>query len=218
MTNVRNIQDSTNLALRSNRAIGFALPLIIPLKKTVVVMETATGTFDFVEVPTQNFAQNKTNNQYSGALQKGLVEQTNFIVPLSFALDNAEPYRLPIDPIISLNGKNIITRRAVSKSKYAGRIKERWSQDDWIITIQGVLIGADREELALMVENIRTICEQSVTGVDIICNYINNTYGIYRMAIEDYDFPFTRGEENQVFVIRGYSDSVYDLLIEQDNV
>ena len=43
--------------------------------------------------------------------------------------------------MISLQGQNIIVRRHVNKGAVKGTIKERWSQDDYTISIEGILIG-----------------------------------------------------------------------------
>lgn len=42
--------------------------------------------------------------------------------------------------MISLNGQNILTRRHVSKGTIKGSIKERWTQDDYSVRIEGILL------------------------------------------------------------------------------
>ncbi len=43
---------------------------------------------------------------------------------------------LPCEPFITVDGKNIIVKRNVAKAKNMGSIKERWSQDDYSITVR----------------------------------------------------------------------------------
>ncbi len=42
--------------------------------------------------------------------------------------------------------------------------------------------------------------------------------GINRIAIESFDFPFTKGENVQAYEIKAVSDFDHDLLIEIDSV
>ena len=58
-------------------------------------------------------------------------------MPLRFKLEEAgaEEWFFPLEPMISLTGQNIIVRRQVNKGKVKGSIKERWSQDDYSVTI-----------------------------------------------------------------------------------
>ncbi len=57
-----------------------------------------------------------------------------------------EWFLLPLEPLVSISGKNTIIRRKVAKSKLNGTIKERWSQDDYEVTIQGVVSGSDESK------------------------------------------------------------------------
>src|SRR5690606_21160889 len=75
-------------------------------------------------------------------------EQQYFPMSFSFS-ENGENFLLPYEPMIDIKGKNNIIRRNVAKWRAdisnldtIGSIKERWNQDDYEITITGVLIGS----------------------------------------------------------------------------
>jgi len=192
------INEITNFGKFSQNALGFAFPPIIPLKTVVVVKE----------------AQDKdADEELQRRLKSGLVENTNWIVPLTFRTIDLGDFKLPLDPVIALSGKNIITRRYVNKSKTRGTIKERWSEDDWEISITGVIIEENEELRLKHIGKLRSFCEYAGT-VEVICPLFNEM-DITRIVIESYDFPFTRGIENQAFIIKAYSDESYTLLIEQ---
>ncbi len=59
---------------------------------------------------------------------------------------DTEFFTLPIEPLVTISGKNTIVRRAVAKAKDGGTIKECWSQDDYEVTIQGVVTGGEPDK------------------------------------------------------------------------
>lgn len=138
--------------------------------------------------------------------------------PFYFADDNGQSWMLPYEPIINIQGKNIISKRKVAKANgMIGTIKERWNQDDYEITITGVLIGsietgsvaecfpiADFERL----RNYMT----ATKDLQVYCEPLQ-ILGINRIVIEDFTFPFTKGENVQAYSIKAVSDSSYNLLI-----
>ena len=136
---------------------------------------------------------------------------SQFVCPITLVANSTgTTWRIPVDPLVSVSGKNNIVRRYVAKSHNHGSIKELWSRDDFEVTITGVLLDQpDNEEL----KNIRAICE-SDEAVSIICPFLNDTYNINYLAIESFDFPFTKGEGNYQFTIKGYSDEDYPILTE----
>ncbi|AUS04483.1 DUF6046 domain-containing protein [Pseudotamlana carrageenivorans] len=147
--------------------------------------------------------------------------------PFSFVGSDGQKYLLPYEPMITIAGKNSIVRRNVAKAKtvngqlISGSIKERWTQGDYEITITGVLIGSlltgdmedcfpisDFEKLRdfmIAPRRIKVYCEPlRILGVDYI-------------VIEDFSFPFTKGENVQAYEIKAYSDFDYKLLLELDD-
>jgi len=199
------IDDATSIALNSQIALGYSLIPIVPFKTVVTVKNSTDGSV------TDPALQEQINNGLSA------LGSTYWQVPITFEKLKADEsdFLLPIDPLVSISGKNIITRRYVSKSKMRGSIKERWSQDDYSIQISGLLTSDDGFDVAYYEEQLRLFCEAS-QSVGIVCNFLNSVFGIFKISIESYDFPFTKGIENQAFTINGYSDDNYTLLVEKN--
>lgn len=119
-----------------------------------------------------------------------------------------EEWLLPFEPLISVTGHNIITRRQVAKSKMRGTVKERWAQDDYSVKIQGVLMGEDgypKEDVA----RLRAMCE--ATFVECYCPLLD-IFGIDYLVIEEFDFPMTTGPRNQNYTINALSDDMHQLI------
>ena len=147
--------------------------------------------------------------------------------PFSFVGDDGQAYLLPYEPMININGKNSIVRRKVAKAKTSdglalgGTIKERWTQDDYEITITGVLIGSiitgsvedcfPREDF----EKLRDFMT-APKSLQVYCEPLQ-LLGINEIVIEDFSFPFTKGENVQAYTIKAYSDFDYKLLLELDD-
>lgn len=133
-------------------------------------------------------------------------------MPLSLKLEEpgAQEWLLPFEPMISLTGKHVIKRRQVNKGLIRGSIKERWAQDDYDITIEGVLIGTDGRYPSADVARLKNFCEAAaVTALSPLLE----VFGISRLVIESWEMPFTAGEANQNYSIRAYSDDIYKLLL-----
>ena len=203
MTNpVDFIHEETNLAKHVTNALGYAQPMVLPFKDIVIVSGKQINA--------------SSNPAVEAKAREGLANLGDnfFQCPLSFMIDGVE-WRLPVDPLVSVSGKNVIKRRYVAKSSNRGSIKECWSQDDYDVNISGVIIAEDTEKLAEHLGNLRKVCNMA-ESVEIVSEFLNNpsTFGINRIAIESYDFPFTKGLENQSFTIKAYSDDSYMLLEE----
>jgi hypothetical protein len=199
---VQTLYDETSLALRMQVAAGFAIPPILPFRETVTV---------------KSGERIEADAELQSRLNAGLkaIAEVNWCMPLRLKLDTSnEEFTLPVDPVISLSGKNLITRRYVAKSEKRGSVKEYWSQDDWSITISGILIADTADELKVLIKKLREICEQGKTGVGVTNDLLNNYMDITRLAIYDFDFPHTKGEENQSFVIKAWSDDLFQLIEE----
>lgn len=162
------------------------------------------------------------NNDFSGL--RGMTDEeledivrTNalgipMVMPLSLRLDveGAEEWLLPEEPMISITGQNIITRRHVSKGRLRGSIKERWTQDDYTVKVEGLLLGRDGRYPKNDVERLRRYCEAG--KVKVLCPLLE-IFGITQIAIESWNIPFTSGTTNQNYEITAYSDDIYKLLI-----
>ena len=147
------------------------------------------------------------------------IEQTIFgtpqVVPLSLKLKSeTEWFLLPVEPLISIDGKNILIKRNVAKKKGYGSIKEYWTQDDWTINIQGLLTEPGTEDFPEdHLNDLIRYCTAK-EPIEVKCPALERL-GINKMVIEDYSLPFTKGPENQNYSIKALSDSDWDLLIKQ---
>jgi len=191
------------------RAWGVSLPFVYPLMRRGDVPPTQSQTLE--QVLSSVAGPGRTD------LEQGMtgMSPARFVCPVHLRLQSEHlsgGFLLPTDPLISLSGGNVIARRNVSKRTHGGTIKERWSQDDWTVTIQGTLISDQKHTADEYAAMLLLYCVGA--SVDITCDLLNNYYGIQRIAIETFDFPLTKGVENQQFTIKGYSDDVFDLLTQ----
>lgn len=119
-------------------------------------------------------------------------------------------WELPIDPVVTVSCKNEIVKRNVLKVKQnnverRGSVKELWSQGDYEISISGVLISNNDNELPEDdLKKLRAFCEHR--GALQVYSPLFTVFNITKICIESYDFPFTKGMENQMFSIKAVSD------------
>ena len=139
------------------------------------------------------------------------------VLPLRFQLEESgsQEWLFPLEPMISLNGQNILTRRHVSKGSIKGSIKERWTQDDYTVRIEGLLMGEDGKYPEEDVSRLKAFCE---AGHVKALNPLLEIFGISQLAIESWDIPFTSGSVNQNYTIQAYSDDIYKLLLSRDDL
>lgn len=128
---------------------------------------------------------------------------------------------LPYEPLISISGKNNIVKRSVAKApNFIGTIKEHWSQDDYEITITGTLfgeneIGSYQEAYPIeWFERLRDYCT-SPTGLEVECDLFQ-MLSIKNIVVESFNFPFTKGENVQMYDIKAVSDFSAEFLLELD--
>ncbi|MBR0183079.1 MAG: hypothetical protein IJQ05_07390 [Bacteroidaceae bacterium] len=138
------------------------------------------------------------------------------VMPLSFQLEeSAEEWLFPLEPMISLNGQNVLVRRHVSKGTIKGSIKERWTQDDYTVRIEGILMSREGKYPEEDVARLKDFCEAG--HVKALCPLLE-IFGISQLAIESWDIPFTTGVTNQNYTITAYSDDIYKLLLSRDDL
>jgi hypothetical protein len=130
----------------------------------------------------------------------------------------SEWYTFPLDPVLSVTGRNNIIRRDVLKvdvnSVRRGSIKEIWSQDDYEVNIAGLFKSKDGETLPESeLRRLRLLCEarEAVEVESVLFSIL----GITRLAIADYSLPFTKGVENQQFTLKAYSDELFELIVKE---
>ena len=86
-----------------------------------------------------------------------------------------------------------------------GTVKELWTQGDYEISISGVLISNKNNELPEDdLKKLRAYCEHR--GAIEVYSPLFTIFNITKICIESYDFPFTKGMENQMFSIKAVSD------------
>lgn len=123
---------------------------------------------------------------------------------------NGNTYQYPLEPLVSVQGKNVVTRTPILKARDKGTVKELWTADDYQIEIKGIILGSDSERLpAEEINQIRKFCELR-QAIEVNSPYLT-LFGIQYMTIEDYDFMHTPGYQNQAYVIKGYSDQPFEL-------
>lgn len=161
-----------------------------------------------IEVTLQGSATDEIQSRPNGA------NGFPMFMPVKLGKEENDLWLLPVEPLVSLTGGNKISRRMVAKSTGRGTIKERWAQDDYGITIDGIFINADNSNVYPEedVKKLKELCE-SASVLFVECELLAH-FEITRMVIESYSFPFTKGEQNQRFMITGYSDDLMELLVE----
>jgi len=141
--------------------------------------------------------------------------------PLSFRQrkENASWYTLPYEPLITIGGGNDIIKRKVAKApNFIGTVKEHWAQNDYSITITGVLFGeqmfgslqdtfprADFEKLRDFMTDPQ--------GIEVRCEPLQ-LLGINYLVVDDFTFPFSKGENVQAYSITCSSDFSPEFLLE----
>lgn len=136
--------------------------------------------------------------------------------PLWMRLEGEDWWLLPYEPIVTVNGKNVIVKKQVAKGKVRGSIKERWSQDDYQISISGIFMnpegtGYPDED----VKALKRFCEAARVQV---MSPLLEIFSIDQIVIESFDFPFTSGPNNQAYTIGASSDEIYKLLLRQEDL
>jgi len=139
------------------------------------------------------------------------------VLPLSLGISESNFWRFPIEPLISVTGANVITKRNVAKSIKRGTIKERWAENDYTIMIQGTFTHSDMKTYpADDVAQLKSFFESK--SALYVKNELLQMLDIHRIVIESYDLPFSKGENVQNFTINAVSDDITELFIEIQNV
>lgn len=138
------------------------------------------------------------------------------VMPVKLRKDeNDEWWTFPVEPHVTVDGGNVIARRTVAKGSGRGTIKERWTQDDYQVTIDGIFMSYAEANVYPKsdIEKLRELCENG--SVDIECP-LTKIFNINHLVVDSYNFPFTKGDNVQRYTITGYSDDIVELLIEED--
>jgi len=160
-----------------------------------------------------------------------LINQTDLPIPeeqqffpLSFSLTrNGQRWLFPYEPMITISSGNTIVKRNVAKQgdRLIGTIKERWNRKDFDITVTGVLMGSlttgkfedcfPRDQMEKLFAFLKHNKEFYIYCAPL------EILGISKVVVEDYTFPFTKGENVQAYDLKLTSDDFYNLLVIEEN-
>lgn len=142
--------------------------------------------------------------------------------PLSFSFtENGQKWLFPYEPMINISSGNTIIKRNVAKQgdKLIGTIKSRWSRKDFEISVTGVLMGSlmsgtvencfPRKQMIDLFEYLKHAKEFYIYCAPL------EILGVTKVVVEDYSFPFTKGENVQAYDLKLLSDFTYNLLIKE---
>ncbi|MBS7234156.1 hypothetical protein KHA90_24445 [Flavobacterium psychroterrae] len=152
------------------------------------------------------------------------IETEKQFFPLTFSFDEKlkNSWLFPYEPMINISSGNSIVKRNVAKQgdKLTGTIKERWNRKDFDITVTGVLIGSimqgkpedcfPKDQFIKLFEFLKYEKE-----LYVFCHPLH-LLGINRVVVEEYSFPFTKGENVQAYELKLTSDYSYNLLLPED--
>ena len=142
--------------------------------------------------------------------------------PLSFkSTADQDWYLLPWEPMINIDIPARIAERHIAKAgkNQIGSIKERWSLDDYNITITGAFYGhkirgsVQETYPRYEMERLRNYL-LSAEAIQVKCEPLQ-ILNINKIAIMSVNFPFTKGESVQAYEIKAKSDFPYNLIYKR---
>lgn len=142
--------------------------------------------------------------------------------PFSFySQDGKTRWTLPWEPLISITSHVRLIERNIAKSgdSLIGSIKERWSLDDYEITITGAFLGEKMKGKPAEtyprkdMEKLRDIL-LSPRAIKVECEALQ-ILNITHLSIIDMSFPFTKGESVQAYEIKAKSDFPWNLIYKR---
>lgn len=138
--------------------------------------------------------------------------ETHYIVPVSLAKesDPDNMFSIPTDPMVGVSGGNTIVKREVADGSIRGTVKEMWRRNDWDIAISGILMSDENGTVEEYASRLVELCEARECLI-IDCEYLNDVFGVTKIAVSQVVFNPTPGTDNQEFVIKAVSDDNYNL-------
>ena len=155
--------------------------------------------------------------------QQDSIPESQQFFPLSFSFtEGGQKWTFPYEPMMNLSSGNNIVKRNVAKQgkNMIGTIKERWSRKDFDITTTGALIGSIMKgnvDDCYPKAQLQQLFEFLVYHKEIyVYSPLLETAGVTKVVVEDYSFPFTKGENVQAYELKLISDFSYNLLIKEE--
>ena len=149
------------------------------------------------------------------------VPESEQFFPLSFAFTkDGQKWTFPYEPMLTISSGNNIVKRNVAKQSelLVGTVKERWSRKDFEISVTGALIGAMQKGKpadCYPIADLKKLFDFLIYAKEIYVYCVPLfELGINKVVIEDYSFPFTKGENVQAYDLKLVSDHGYNLLDE----
>lgn len=185
-----NIEQTASLILNltGQHPLGFSLPLGVPRLSSSSV----------------RIGSDSLSLSSSSALNQA---------PLTLRRESGQAYAFPLDPIIAVAGKNIVSRRYIAKGSMRGSVKELFSLDDFEVSISGLLQANSASALNSLLRDLSDLC-QANESLLVENDWLVQSFGITRLVIESYSFPNTKGLNNQAFTLKCFSDDSVTLLEE----
>lgn len=134
-------------------------------------------------------------------------------LPLKLSIEGFE-WQFPLEPIVSISGGNMLIMRYPNRPNGQGSHKERWAKKDYTVTVKGVLVDlADENYPADQISALRRFFDHE--GSIKADNTLFRLFGFEYIAIEDFDIPFTEGQNMQEFSFTCYSDQLFNSLLTE---
>lgn len=146
-------------------------------------------------------------------IDKATVAKTGVIMKMPVRIGyRGNMWLLPTEPLVAVRGRNIITRRIIAKKRGVGSVKEQWATDDYEVILTGTLedFNITDELPSEMISRLNALY-LGKKPVIIDCS-LCDALGISLLAIEEIEFPPTKGIHRQDYVIRAFSDEDIELI------
>lgn len=128
-----------------------------------------------------------------------------FVMPLKIG-----DYKFAIDPIISVSSSREIVRTIMPG--FAGTIKEVISDDDYRITMRGLIINEDNDDYPYEQVAELDALKKSTSALTVENKLLNLCFGVNQLVIESMEFEGAEGMQcMQTFVISALSDRDVEL-------
>lgn len=119
-------------------------------------------------------------------------------------------YKFVIDPIISVSSSREIVRTIMPG--FAGTIKEVISDDDYRITMRGLIINEDNDDYPYEQVAELDALKRTTSALKVENKLLNLCFGVKQIVVESMEFEGAEGMQSmQTFVISALSDRDVEL-------